>query len=181
LNAILQEKLSRQTELASLVCNVQVATISINDQQQSVVIAYGIAIPQNDAAFHVTYDLTSANGELLGTLTLMDKTFRQLDARQQKAINVIISQITTEIIDHKRMEALKINKHDFPAFFELEKDLKRTREILQRTSQLSRIGGWEVDLVHKEMFWSDITKAIHEVPPGFKPTLSAAVGFYKEG
>ncbi len=179
---ILQEKLNRQTELASLVCNVQVATISIiNDQQQSVVIAYGIAIAQKDAAFYITYDLISADGALLGTLTLMDKSPRQLDDRQRRAIDVIIADITTEIINHKRREALKFSERDFPAFFELEKDLKRTREILQRTSQLSRIGGWEADLIHKEMFWSDITKAIHEVPPGFKPTLSAAVGFYKEG
>jgi signal transduction histidine kinase/DNA-binding response OmpR family regulator len=179
---MLQEKLGRQTELASLVCDVQVATISIiDDPQQSVVIAYGIAIAQKDAAFHITYDLTSADGQPLGTLTLMDEAPRQLDARQQKAIDVIIAEIITLIADHKRREALKISERDFPAFFELEKDLKRTREILQRTSQLSRIGGWEADLVHKEMFWSDITKAIHEVPPGFKPTLSAAVGFYKEG
>ncbi|UPK72649.1 response regulator [Chitinophaga filiformis] len=182
MNAILQEKLNRQTELASLVCNVQVATISIiDDQQQSVVVASGIPITAKEAAFHITYDLVSSSGELLGTLSLMDKAPRHLDALQQKQMKIIVSDVTAEIIEHNRREALQNSERNFRAFFELEKDLKRTREILERTSQLSRIGGWEVDLVNKEMFWSDVTKEIHEVPPDFSPTLSAAVGFYKEG
>ncbi|SHN29250.1 response regulator [Chitinophaga sp. CF418] len=182
MNAILQEKLNRQTELASLICNVQVATISIiDDQQQSVVVASGVPITAREAAFHITYDLVSSSGELLGTLSLLDKAPRHLDARQQKLMQIIAGEVTAEIIDHNRQEALQNSERDFRAFFELEKDLKRTREILERTSQLSRIGGWEADLVNKEMFWSDITKEIHEVPPDFNPTLSAAVGFYKEG
>ncbi len=179
MNAILQEKLNRQTELASLVCNVQVATISItDDQQQSVVIATGIPITSKDAAFHITYDLISPEGDLLGTLSMMDKEPRQLDEQQQKAIDIIISETITDIIDLNRQEALQNSER---AFFELERDLKRTREILERTSQLSRIGGWEADLVNKELFWSDVAKAIHEVSTAFKPTLSEAVGFYKEG
>ncbi|MCF6408050.1 response regulator [Chitinophaga filiformis] len=182
MNAILQEKLNRQTELASLICNVQVATISIiDDQQQSVVVASGIPITAKEAAFHITYDLISSSGELLGTLSLMDKAPRHLNARQQKLMKIIVSDITAEIIDHNRREALQNSERYFRAFFELEKDLKRTREILERTSQLSRIGGWEADLVNKDMFWSDVTKEIHEVPADFNPTLSAAVGFYKEG
>jgi signal transduction histidine kinase/CheY-like chemotaxis protein/HPt (histidine-containing phosphotransfer) domain-containing protein len=179
LNAILQEKLNRQTELASLVCNVQVATISItDDQQQSVVVATGIPITSKDAAFHMTYDLLSPEGDLLGTLSLMDKQPLLLDEQQQKAIDIIVSETITDIIDYNRQQALQNSER---AFFELERDLKRTREILERTSQLSRIGGWEADLVNRELFWSDITKAIHEVSATFKPTLSEAAGFYKEG
>lgn len=182
MNAILREKLNRQTELASLVCNVQVATISItDDQQQSVVIAYGIPIASKDAAFHMSYDLISPSGELLGTLSLMDTVPRQLDARQQKAIAVIIDDITAHIIAQKRSEALQNAEHDLRAISELEKDLKRTREILERTSQLSRIGAWEADLVNNELFWTDVTKSIHEVPASFNPTLPEAVLFYKEG
>ncbi|SDF69433.1 response regulator [Chitinophaga filiformis] len=182
MNAILQEKLNRQTELASLVCNVQVATVSIiDDQQPSVVIASGMPITAKEATFHITYDLVSPSGDLLGTLSLMDKESRNLDARQRKMMKIIVDEVITEIIEHNRQEALLNSERDFRAFFELEKDLKRTREILERTSQLSRIGGWEADLADKEMFWSDVTKDIHEVPPDFTPTLTAAVGFYKEG
>ena len=182
MNAILQEKLNRQTELASLVCNVQVATISIiDDQQPSVVIASGMPITAKEATFHITYDLESPSGDLLGTLSLMDKHARNLDARQRMIMKIIVGEVITEIIEHNRQEALLNSERDSRAFFELEKDLKRTREILERTSQLSRIGGWEADLADKEMFWSDVTKDIHEVPPDFNPTLTAAVGFYKEG
>ena len=289
MNAILQQELNRLTELAALVCDVQVATISIgDDQQQSVVIAYGIPIIVPEPPFYRTYDLKGNTGRLLGTLTLSDSRPLQPDNRQEKAIQLLIQEIVAHITDHYHYEELLDSERNFRAFFEnshglmcthdlegrlltvnnacaailgytceemkdmtladivpaqyenelhtylkkigtegkahglmitihkdgtmgsvlfnnvlfrnlkgesyvignaidvterqvLERDLKRTREILERTSQMSRIGGWEADLVNRELFWSDVTKAIHEVPGDFQPTMATAIGFYKEG
>ncbi|MBW8687454.1 response regulator [Chitinophaga rhizophila] len=289
MNAILQKELSRLTELAALICDVQVATISVSDeQQQSVVIAYGIPTTPDEAKFLRVYDLRHNQGQLIGTLSLSDSRLRELDARQEKAITLLVSEIITHISDHYHYEELLDSERNFRAFFEhshglmcthdldgvlltvnnasatmlgyscremtgmtlfdivpakyhsevrhylrrihtegkahglmtnihkdgtmgsvlynnvlfrnikgesyvignavdvterqvLERDLKRTREILERTSQLSRIGGWEADLVTKELFWSAVTKEIHDVPPSFQPTLASAIAFYKEG
>lgn len=182
MNAILQEKLSKQIELATLVCNVQVATVIIlDDQQLPIPIAYGTPIAPEDAAFHHSYDLVSDTGDPIGTLSLLDKLPHQLDERQQQAMKIIGCEIIALVAGHQQYDVSHSSGHTALSLEELERDLKRTREILERTSQLALIGGWEADLVSKEMFWSDMTKAIHEVPADFKPTLSAAVGFYKEG
>jgi PAS domain S-box-containing protein len=63
----------------------------------------------------------------------------------------------------------------------LEKDLNHTKEVLEEMSKVARIGGWEFDVVKHTLFWSDITKEIHEVPLTFSPEVSTAILFYKEG
>ena len=62
-----------------------------------------------------------------------------------------------------------------------EKELRRTQEMLAQTNQVARVGGWEVDLLHDTIFWTQMTKEIHEVEPDFVPDLQAGIGFYKEG
>jgi PAS domain S-box-containing protein len=59
-------------------------------------------------------------------------------------------------------------------------NLKKVQEVLLQTSQMARVGGWEVDLVNNQVYWSEITKQIHEVSPTFKPDLESAVSFYQE-
>ena len=60
-------------------------------------------------------------------------------------------------------------------------DKKELEELLRKATSLARIGGWEVDVVNGTVYWSDITKEIHEVPPDFQPDLSKGINFYKEG
>jgi rsbT co-antagonist protein RsbR len=40
------------------------------------------------------------------------------------------------------------------------------------------VGGWELDCRTNELYWTDETHRIHEVPPGFKPLLEGALNFY---
>lgn len=63
----------------------------------------------------------------------------------------------------------------------MEKDLQRAQETLLRTNQVARVGGWEVDLVHNNIFWSQVTRDIHEVEDDFVPDLKTAIDFYKAG
>lgn len=60
-------------------------------------------------------------------------------------------------------------------------EFNRTREILEQTNRVARVGGWELQVDPQVMYWSDTTREIHEVPPGFVPHLDAAIQFYKEG
>ncbi|NJL14018.1 MAG: PAS domain-containing protein [Microscillaceae bacterium] len=62
-----------------------------------------------------------------------------------------------------------------------ELELQRTREFLIQTSEIARVGGWEVDLVNNKAYWTEVTKAIHELPPDYQPDLASAIQFYKEG
>lgn len=59
--------------------------------------------------------------------------------------------------------------------------LYRTKKMLDQISQVSRVGGWEIDLVRNRMTWSKVTRDIHEVGDDFIPNPENIVQFYKEG
>jgi PAS domain S-box-containing protein len=58
---------------------------------------------------------------------------------------------------------------------------KKHEELLLKSQEVARIGGWEVDLLNNTIFWTDVTKKIHEVSPDYEPTLEEGIKFYKEG
>jgi PAS domain S-box-containing protein len=63
----------------------------------------------------------------------------------------------------------------------VEWQLLRQKEMLESMSTLGRIGAWEIDLQSETVFWSAMTKIIHEVEDDYVPTLDAAINFYEEG
>jgi signal transduction histidine kinase/CheY-like chemotaxis protein len=58
-------------------------------------------------------------------------------------------------------------------------ELIRTRQIMELSHRIARIGLWELDLVDQRMSWSDISCEIHTVPSGHRPTLADALAHYK--
>lgn len=60
-------------------------------------------------------------------------------------------------------------------------DKKDLEHLLNKVTDLARIGSWEVDLIKQTLYWSKITKEIHEVPTDFEPDLATGISFYKEG
>jgi len=49
---------------------------------------------------------------------------------------------------------------------------------LELMASIARVGSWEVSLDDMIPRWDDVTCAIHEVEPGFTPTMEEAVNFY---
>lgn len=58
---------------------------------------------------------------------------------------------------------------------------RREEDLLVKSQQVARIGGWEVDLVKNTIYWSNMTKEIHGVPQDYVPNLETGISFYKEG
>ncbi len=58
---------------------------------------------------------------------------------------------------------------------------KRERELLTKAENVSKIGGWELDLATNQLHWTEVTKKIHEVANDYIPKLDEALNFYKEG
>ncbi|QWX83374.1 PAS domain-containing protein [Cellulophaga sp. HaHaR_3_176] len=58
---------------------------------------------------------------------------------------------------------------------------KKKEELLLKVESVSNIGAWEVDILTNNIFWTDTTKKIHEVPLSYTPTLEGGINFYKEG
>ncbi|WP_167596730.1 PAS domain S-box protein [Leeuwenhoekiella sp. ZYFB001] len=61
------------------------------------------------------------------------------------------------------------------------RELQKFNEIYEETNRLALVGGWEVDIASKTVKWTNVTKAIHDVPTDYFPQLETAIAFYKEG
>lgn len=61
------------------------------------------------------------------------------------------------------------------------KKLKRQEEFLEKSNEAAQIGYWEVKLKNQQIFWSRITKLIHEVPLDYDPNLDGAINFFNDG
>ncbi|MGZ3756263.1 MAG: PAS domain S-box protein [Mucilaginibacter sp.] len=73
------------------------------------------------------------------------------------------------------------NATDITERHHLEVDLQRTKEMLEQTNQVARVGGWEFDVEKQKLFWSSVTKEIHGVSADYEPDVNSAISFYKEG
>ena len=68
--------------------------------------------------------------------------------------------------------------------FELRADARGTLreeerfDLIQRTGELAKVGGWELDLATMTAYWSKQVFKIHDVPMGQQPSLEEAIGFY---
>jgi len=60
-------------------------------------------------------------------------------------------------------------------------ELKRKEQLLTETNRAARVGAWELDLVKNTIYWSEVTKEIHEVSADYIPDLEKGINFYKEG
>ncbi|MCW3091502.1 MAG: domain S-box protein [Ferruginibacter sp.] len=58
---------------------------------------------------------------------------------------------------------------------------KELEVLLDKSSNLARIGSWEVNLVTNVVYWSPIIKKIHEVTDDDIPDFSTVLNFIKEG
>ena len=59
-----------------------------------------------------------------------------------------------------------------------EAALRKSEQLLHRTSQVAGVGGWELDLVASTLTWSEETRRIHQVAPDYQPKLEQAINFY---
>jgi len=61
-----------------------------------------------------------------------------------------------------------------------ERELRmQSGELLaQIAGRVARLGGWTIDLPERTLTWSDENCAIHDVPPGYQPTLEEGIGYF---
>lgn len=69
---------------------------------------------------------------------------------------------------------------DISVFKQAHEELRRTKELLEQTSEVARIGGWEFYIEPKILTWSDLIKEIHEVPFDFVPDIENVLQFYNK-
>ena len=57
----------------------------------------------------------------------------------------------------------------------------RKEMLLLETNKVADIGYWEYTISTGSIFWSEVTRKIHDVPPDFIPNLENSLRYYKEG
>jgi PAS domain S-box-containing protein len=59
-------------------------------------------------------------------------------------------------------------------------EVRRRESLLLATSRMARVGWWEVNVDTQEIFWSEMTREIHEVDADYVPNYIEAVNFYPD-
>ncbi|MFP5039464.1 PAS domain S-box protein [Parasediminibacterium sp. JCM 36343] len=123
---------------------------------------------------NISNDTTNAGTEMAYTI---DEYFLKTATNEQlREYITVLQQSNVQL--QKQSDAFEAEK----ALLEVErKKDKHTIAFMEETKIMNRVGGWELDLIHHQLYWSPVTKSIHEVAPNFEPDLETAICFYKEG
>lgn len=54
-------------------------------------------------------------------------------------------------------------------------------EYRLKAQKVANVGGWDVNLISNEVYWTSITKKIHGLNDDYIPNLETGINFYKEG
>ncbi len=58
---------------------------------------------------------------------------------------------------------------------------KNLEVLLEKSNSLAEIGSWEINIQNNSIYWSSVTRQIHEVDADFTPDMETGIGFYAEG
>jgi PAS domain S-box-containing protein len=59
-----------------------------------------------------------------------------------------------------------------------EQDRQTQQTLLERTGEMAKLGGWQLNLLTNQIIWSDVVYNIHELPIGSEIDLENAINFY---
>jgi len=95
------------------------------------------------------------------------------------SVNHLIALIS-DITERRRVEEqLRCHRERLEELVaERTAQLEKNRALLDATSRLARVGGWEYDVGREKLTWTEMVREIHEVEPGFDLTVAAGLGFY---
>jgi PAS domain S-box-containing protein len=77
----------------------------------------------------------------------------------------------TDLLDEPSVQGIVANSRDVTETVELQ-------QTVNNATRLAKVGGWEINLLTGEHYWSPMTKEIHEVADGFVASLDQAINFY---
>ena len=89
-----------------------------------------------------------------------------------------LRQVTVEYIPDTAEGGYYVLVQDHTELKRASAELERVAEMLRRTSELAKVGGWELDLATMQPVWSLETCRIHEIDGTVAPPLDQAIIFY---
>lgn len=101
--------------------------------------------------------------------------------RKDKSVYWLRTTVTPSLDENGKPYQLIAIQTDISIFKETVDKLAQTTHLFDKSSAAALIGHWEVNLEAKSVYWSAITKQIHDVDSNFKVRLEGGINFYKEG
>ncbi|MBN9669885.1 PAS-domain containing protein [Roseibium aggregatum] len=111
----------------------------------------------------------------IGTLCVIDREPREPTEEQLEQLRLLGTIATGLLKAHCYNEMIGAAVSQLEA---QQRNSLRDKELMQSITDLSGIGGWELDCVTQEVVWTEKTKEVHEVPSDYVPTLEKALSFY---
>ncbi|WP_165395284.1 sensor histidine kinase [Flagellimonas allohymeniacidonis] len=133
--------------------------------------------------FKVTDTLPKYLQGLIGELPKSFLALKKRKSSQKIPLSEFISYVSRkgELRWHKlTLYECKSGKGYYLYFEDVTKK-KIAFDLSLQAEHTAKIGSWEVDLVNNQIYWSDMTKEIHEVSEDFVPDLEGGINFYKKG
>ena len=112
-------------------------------------------------------------GKRYGTINFSSSQARSqaFSQAEHDFIELLSHWIANEIARNEKLALLQ----------EQQNKMARQQNVLEQMGQLAGVGAWEVDLVKGKVYWSNVTRQIHEVSDDFVPDMATAINFYKAG
>ncbi len=213
----IEEGFKHLTNLASLLCDVPLAYISLLDQNsnyttvfpaeentevdfalplvcqavvahQKVLIVedletsnepdFNILFTKAQFRFYAGFPLISEDGESLGVLSLLGKEVKALSQKELIGLGSIVAEMVDKVSVKKSQKAFL---KDFKKLQQITVSVSRFTEMLEEINSVAKVGGWELDLIKRTFFWSDVTRELHGVPTDFTPNFREALHFFRDG
>ncbi|MBB3228595.1 diguanylate cyclase (GGDEF)-like protein/PAS domain S-box-containing protein [Luteibacter sp. Sphag1AF] len=141
-----------------------------------------------DIRFYAGAPITLSNGMTMGTLCVIDQVPRHLTDTQR----LILKELAHAAALALEQRAAALERDDtLSREVVLERQLRHTAQewevrlrasegFLHRTGAMAGVGGWEIELATGSILWSAQTCRIHDLQPGYQPTLDEMLAFYPQ-
>jgi len=80
--------------------------------------------------------------------------------------------------ENKKIVGLWGAAQDISERKKLEVDLSNSKDLLNETGRMAKVGGWEIDLFGNTLAWTEETFHIHELLPESQPDVAGAINYY---
>lgn len=118
--------------------------------------------------------------ELLKALKKNEKWHGEINVARKDGKALLVYGSITAIKNKKgKVIGYQSSMHDITDRRKAEESLVENESLLNETSKIAKVGGWEFNVKDLKLKWSEEVYKIHEVnKSSFKPTIKKAINFY---
>jgi PAS domain S-box-containing protein len=113
--------------------------------------------------------------QYINTVFESGESVRFQDIRNGKWFDNVIYPIHDEL---QNVTMITVLARDITVEKQTEEHLIESEDFLNRTGEMAKVGGWQLNFITNELLWTKTTSTIHEVPDEYIPDLNDAITFY---